>query len=148
MNNHTFLHLRVFIVCCLIVVGGQALQSCNKNKPIEPIAAVPIIIYDTDLGSSTDDLFGLEMLYNYHNQGRCRLLGVVVDRMGEDCAACADVMNTYVGHGELPIGLVKDGIENPAMWIDCSGGRLRIILRCLMDGNSTAACWLLSLTTR
>ena len=118
MNNHTFSHLRVFIFCCLIVVGSQLLLSCNKNNPEEPDSAVPAIIYDTDIGSSTDDLFGLEMLYNYHNQGRCRLLGVVVDRMGEECAACADVMNTYFGHGELPIGLVKNGIENPAVWID------------------------------
>lgn len=103
---------------CLLAITCLTLQSCSKNKPEEPVAAVPAIIYDTDLGSSTDDLFGLEMLYNYHKQGRCRLLGVVVDRMGEDCAACADVMNTYFGHGELPIGLVKDGIENPAVWID------------------------------
>ena len=118
MNNHTFSHLHVVILCCLIVVGSQALHSCNKNNSQEPVATMPAIIYDTDLGSSTDDLFGLEMLYNYHNQGRCRLLGVVVDRMGEECAACADVMNTYFGHGELPIGLVKNGIENPAVWID------------------------------
>lgn len=103
---------------CLLAITCLTLQSCSKNKPEESVAAVPAIIYDTDLGSSTDDLFGLEMLYNYHNQGRCRLLGVVVDRMGEDCAAVADVMNTYYGHGELPIGLVKDGIENPAVWID------------------------------
>ena len=118
MNNHMFSHLHVVILCCLIVVGSQALHSCNKNNSQEPVATMPAIIYDTDLGSSTDDLFGLEMLYNYHNQGRCRLLGVVVDRMGEECAACADVMNTYFGHGELPIGLVKNGIENPAVWID------------------------------
>ena len=26
----------------------------------------------------------------YEEQSRCRLLGVVVDREGEDCAACAD----------------------------------------------------------
>ena len=29
------------------------------------------------------------MLYRYEEQGRCRLLGVVVDREGEDCAAFA-----------------------------------------------------------
>ena len=94
---------------CLLAIACLTLQSCNKNNPEEPVATVPAIIYDTDLGSSTDDLFGLEMLYNYHNQGRCRLLGVVVDRMGEECAAVADVMTTYFGHGDLSIGLVKDG---------------------------------------
>ncbi len=106
---------------CLLAITCMMLQSCSKNKPGETVTAVPAIIYDTDLGSSTDDLFGLEMLYRYHEQGRCRLLGVVVDRMGEDCAAVADVMDTYFGHGGLPKGLVRNGIENPAVWIDYKG---------------------------
>jgi len=58
------------------------------------------------------------MLYRYEDEGRCRLLGVVVDREGEDCAACADVMNTYYGHGDIPIGLIRDGIKNSKVWID------------------------------
>ena len=94
--------------------------GCNKgNSTEEPQQAdVPLIILDTDIGSSTDDLFAMEMLYRYEREGRCRLLGVVVDRMGEDCAACADVMNTYFGRGDLPIGLERNGIENPSVWID------------------------------
>jgi hypothetical protein len=48
----------------------------------------------------------------------CRLLGVVVDREGEANADFTDVMNTYFGHPYVPIGLVKDGIENPKVWID------------------------------
>jgi hypothetical protein len=38
------------------------------------------LLLDTDIGSSTDDLFALEMLYRYEQEGRCQLLGVVVDR--------------------------------------------------------------------
>ena len=81
-------------------------------------SGVPLIILDTDIGSSADDLFALEMLYRYEQEGRCKLLGVVVDREGEDCAAVADVMNTYFGHADTPIGLVKKGIPAPAVWID------------------------------
>ena len=102
----------------LLAVVCMALLSCTKNKADEPATAVPAIIYDTDLGSSTDDLFALEMLYRYHEEGRCRLLGVVVDREGEDCAGVADVMNTYFGHSDLPIGLVQEGIDTPKVWID------------------------------
>ena len=79
---------------------------------------MPLIIFDTDIGSSTDDLFALEMLYRYEQQGACKLLGVVVDREGEDCAAVADVMNNYFGHASTPIGLVRKGIPAPAVWID------------------------------
>ncbi|MBQ7254526.1 MAG: nucleoside hydrolase [Bacteroidales bacterium] len=91
--------------------------SCSRDKQDE-YAGVPLIIYDTDIGSSTDDLFALEMLYRYQNEGRCRLLGIVVDREGEQNAAFADVMNTYFGHGDVPVGLVRDGIKHPMVWID------------------------------
>lgn len=58
------------------------------------------------------------MLYRYDEQHLCRLLGVVVDREGEANADFADVMNTYFGHPNVPIGLVRDCIKNPRVWID------------------------------
>ncbi len=79
---------------------------------------MPLIILDTDIGSSTDDLFALEMLYRYEEQGLCRLLGVVVDREGEQNAVFTDVMNTYFGHGDVPIGLVREGIDAPVVLMD------------------------------
>ena len=42
----------------------------------------------------------------------------MVDRAGEQNAAFADVMNTYFGHGDVPVGLVRDGIKEPKVWID------------------------------
>ncbi len=56
--------------------------------------------------------------YRYQQQEKCKFLGVVVNREGEECAACADVMNTYFNHGSLPIGLVRNGIKNPSVWIN------------------------------
>ena len=58
------------------------------------------------------------MLHHYQDQGRCKLLGVVVDRQGEDCAAVADMMNTYYGHGNIPIGLERNGLDDPVVFID------------------------------
>ena len=112
-----FMVLAATVVCC-----ATLLLSCCKNDNLSEqqneYTGVPLIILDTDIGSSTDDLFAMEMLYRYEEQGRCRLLGVVVDRMGEDCAACADVMNTYFGHGDVLIGLERNGIANPQVWIN------------------------------
>ena len=105
----------------LFLFGMMILMSCdnsdNHDSPQE-YAGVPLVILDTDIGSSTDDLFAMEMLYRYEEQGKCRLLGVVVDREDEQNAAFADVMNTYFGHGDVPIGLVRKGIEKPVIWID------------------------------
>ena len=104
-----------------MLLAAVLMVGCNRGNsdPARQQAAeVPLIILDTDIGSSTDDLFAMEMLYRYEREGRCRLLGVVVDRMGEECTACADVMDTYFGRPNLPIGLERNGIENPAVWID------------------------------
>jgi hypothetical protein len=108
----------------LTICGATVLTSCSsEDDPVAPpepqeYAGVPLVIFDTDLGSSADDLFALEMLYRYEDEGRCRLLGVMVDRENERNAAFADVMNTYFGHGDVPIGLIRDGIKEPKIWID------------------------------
>ena len=111
------------IAAILVICGTTVLTSCSSEDdpvtpPEEEYTGVPLVILDTDLGSSTDDLFALEMLHRYEQEGRCRLLGVVVDRMGESNAAIADVMNCYFGHPDTPIGLVRDGIKEPKVWID------------------------------
>ncbi len=113
---------QLVLAAILAICGTIGLTSCSNNdNPVgrqDEYTGVPLIILDTDIGSSTDDLFALEILYRYEDEGRCRLLGVVVDREGEDCTAVADVMNNYFGHANTPIGLVKEGIPNPAVWID------------------------------
>ena len=75
------------------------------------------IIYDTDMGSSTDDLFALMMLYRYMDMKRCKLIGVVVDRMGKANADIVDVLNNYYGYPDIPIGLETQGAPDPKVWI-------------------------------
>ena len=93
--------MKLWMLAAILVCGASMFTSCSNNDDAVELelpqvyAGVPLVILDTDIGSSTDDLFALEMLYRYEDEGRCRLLGVVVDREGEDYAACADVMNTY-----------------------------------------------------
>ena len=110
------------MVVAIVVCGFSMLTSCssdNDDNPIQPgYDGVPLVILDTDIGSSTDDLIAMEMLYNYMDEGRCKLLGVVVDHMGDDYAALADVMNTYFGHGSIPIGVERGGIKDPSVFID------------------------------
>ena len=107
----TLCGLGVFVACS----DSKGNPTSEEEKEYD---GVPLVILDTDIGSSADDLFAMEMLYRYEEQERCKLLGVMVDREGEKCAACADVMNTYFGRGDLPIGLVRNGIKSPMVWID------------------------------
>lgn len=111
-----------WVLAAILICGNMVLTSCSKEDEPDTqdntYTGVPLVIFDTDIGSSTDDLFALEMLCRYDEQQLCRLLGVVVDREGEANADFADVMNTYLGHQDVPIGLVQDGIKNPRVWID------------------------------
>lgn len=114
--------IKCLMLACIAAFFMTLFSSCTGEN-IRPLGytGAPLVILDTDLGSSTDDLFSMQMLYRYHDKGRCKLLGVVVDRMGENNAAIADVMNTYFGHPSIPIGLERSGVANPQVWIDYSG---------------------------
>lgn len=113
--------LKLLTLIAIATLATFGATSCSdSNEPQPPYTDTPLIILDTDIGSSTDDLFALELLYRYEQLHQCKLLGVVVDRMGEQCAAAADVMNTYFGRPDVPIGLVRNGIPSPKVWIDYS----------------------------
>ena len=75
------------------------------------------IILDCDMGSSTDDLFALMMLYRYMDMKRCNLIGVIVDRMGKANADIVDVLNNFYGYPDIPIGLETQGIPTPHVFI-------------------------------
>ncbi len=75
------------------------------------------VILDCDMGSSTDDLFALMMLYRYMDMKRCNLLGVIVDRMGKANADVVDVLNNFYGYPNIPIGLETQGVETPHVFI-------------------------------
>ena len=122
-NDKTMKSIMQWMLAAILICGSVIFTSCSKDdNPVQPeqqeYRGVPLVILDTDIGSSTDDLFALQMIYRYMDQGRCKLLGVVVDREGEDYARLADVMNTYYGHSDVPIGLERQGISNPKVFID------------------------------
>ena len=65
------------MMAAILICGSLVLSSCtgdNYDNPVQPEPAeykgVPLVILDTDIGSSTDDLFAMEMLYRYEDEGR------------------------------------------------------------------------------
>ena len=54
--------------------------SCQKDEPqpVQPVESPVNVIIDADLGSSTDDLFALMLLYRYADMGLANILAVVV----------------------------------------------------------------------
>ena len=79
--------------------------------------AVPVI-FDTDIGNSTDDMFALMILYRLMDMGYVDIKGINVDRMDDGYADIADIMNTYYGHPDIPIGIERNGIIGSQIFID------------------------------
>ena len=99
-----------FLLGVSILLALLGLSSCKG-----PASS---IILDTDIGSSTDDLFALQLLYHYIETENVKLLGIIVDRENVENAHIVDVMNNYYKHENIPIGLIQDGIKDPKVWID------------------------------
>ncbi|MGN1376549.1 MAG: hypothetical protein ACI4V5_08335 [Prevotella sp.] len=79
---------------------------------------IPVVVLDTDIASSTDDLVAMTFLYHFADMGRIKFSAVMIDRNGEENAKIADIMNTYYNHPEVEIGVTTHGPENPVIWID------------------------------
>jgi hypothetical protein len=66
-------------------------------------APVPLII-DTDLFTNADDAGALAVANALQDQGAVRLLGVMVDTPSRWGAPAVDAINTWYGHGDVPVG--------------------------------------------
>jgi inosine-uridine nucleoside N-ribohydrolase len=81
----------------------------------EPAPRAPIgIIFDTDLGNDVDDVLALGVLHAFQARGECRLLAVTTTKDNELVAPFIDAVDTFYGHGDIPIGVCRSGITPDA----------------------------------
>lgn len=107
MKKNLFL---IIMVCMHLILVAQ---PSKMQKPL--------IILDTDMGSSTDDVAALKKLCLYVKEGKCTLLGVNCDRKGDYNAQMIKVMLSYYGCGSVPIGIERsypDSYSSPHIFID------------------------------
>lgn len=86
------------------------LSGCGQN-PAEKENTPLAVIFETDLGNDIDDALALDLLYKYQDAGRIRLLAISLNKNGSAPAAYADILNTWYGYPDIPIGVVRDGVE-------------------------------------
>jgi purine nucleosidase len=68
------------------------------------------VIFDTDIWSDIDDMLALAMLHALQDRGEVKLLAVTISTDNPWCASYADLVNTFYGHSEIPVGIVHDGM--------------------------------------
>ena len=76
--------------------------------------AAPVrVIFDTDMGNDIDDAVALAILHALESRGEAKLLAVTITKDNPQAAAFVDLVNTFYGRPEIPIGVVKSG-KTPA----------------------------------
>ncbi|MGB7325035.1 MAG: nucleoside hydrolase [Rubripirellula sp.] len=98
---------RRFTVCVFFICLALAVQTCvTAGEPAK-------IIFDTDMDNDCDDAGALAVLHALADRGEAEILAVVTNRRGASTASAAacDVINTFYGRPDIPIGTDKDGAK-------------------------------------
>jgi len=86
---------------CALLCAAAALLS---------MAAQPVrLIFDTDMGNDVDDALALAVIHALESRGEARLLAVTVSKDNRYAAPYVDLVNTFYGRGDIPVGVVKNG---------------------------------------
>ena len=97
-----------FLVLLAVVFVLFGCNTSNKNQPTQ--TGIPII-FETDMGNDIDDALALDMLFKYSDMGVVNLLGVSTNKDSPYSIEFLDVMKTWYGYPELPLGKITDGAD-------------------------------------
>ena len=97
----------------------------QRARGAEPVR----LILDTDIGNDVDDALALAMIHALQNRAEVRLLAVTITKDNRYAAPFVDLVDTFYGRPDIPIGVVNNGktpddspmLEVPAQRRDSSG---------------------------
>lgn len=97
----------------VLIIAFVLITSCasgsDKSNQIEQSAQISVIL-DTDMGNDIDDALALDMIYKYIDQGKMNLLAIMNNKDSQFSTEFIDIMNTWYGYPNIPIGKLKDGV--------------------------------------
>ena len=84
--------------------------ACLVFIPLIANAETPVnIIFDTDVGNDVDDALALAILHAFENRHEAKLLAVTITKDNKWAAPYVDLVDTFYGRPEIPVGMVRDG---------------------------------------
>ncbi len=81
------------------------------SRPLAAKPPVPVI-FDTDMMTDVDDVGAAAVLHALANRGEARIVAVGVCVKNPWTPLCLDVLNTYFGRGDIPLGVVRGAARN------------------------------------
>jgi inosine-uridine nucleoside N-ribohydrolase len=119
----------------LVLLLLPLLWSCSNRTT--KMSDHPVkIIFDTDLGPDYDDVGALAFLHAMADSGKAEILATIASNKHELVAPSIDVINTYFGRKNLPIGAPKsNGVSLTASqhWPDTIVSRYPHTIRSTSD---------------
>jgi inosine-uridine nucleoside N-ribohydrolase len=94
------------MVLALGFLGAASGQAATQQDLPPPVP----LIFDTDLGNDVDDAMALAMIHALQSRGECRLLAVTLTKDNVYAARFVELMNTFYGRPDIPIGMVRGGV--------------------------------------
>jgi pyrimidine-specific ribonucleoside hydrolase len=87
-------------------------QSYSQNNKAEPIK----LILDTDMGPDYDDVGAMAVLHALADSGQVKILATMGCNQSKYVAPVLDLLNTYYGRPNMPIGIVRGRAVHLASW--------------------------------
>lgn len=94
---------RIVVMSLVVCTLWGAVAMAAEKPPVK-------LIFDTDIGNDVDDVLALGVIHALQSRGECELLAVTITKDHDQCAPFTDAVNTFYGRGEIPIGVVRDGV--------------------------------------
>ncbi len=74
------------------------------------------LIFDTDMAPDYDDVGALALLHALADFGEVEILATVSSNKCQTCVPCIEVINTYFGRPDIPVGCAKGAAQNLTTW--------------------------------
>ncbi len=104
-NNRRKMALVVIAIAITLIACAHTNQITANKLPIP-------VIFETDMGNDVDDALALDMLYKYQDQGLINIIAISTNKNSPYSAPYIDILNTWYGYPQIPVGEVKDGANS------------------------------------
>lgn len=99
----------IFLLFIVVSSGCSNNRSQKINSPVK-------IIFDTDLGPDYDDVGALAFLHAMADSGKAEILATISSNRHKLVAPCIEIINTYFGRPDLPVGAPGTNGVNLTAW--------------------------------
>lgn len=109
LNSKIYLNrgksLLLLLPLLFLFINVVPAQNQNSQLPVS-------IIFDTDMGPDYDDIGAIALLHAMADKNECKILATIASNKNPIIGEVLDVMNTYFGRPDLPIGIVQGEAAN------------------------------------